>query len=647
MISNFNQYYFYFDFPKVKKKKRRTQSGTYRSEDKKIEMTDRETAEMPEESFVSDNVLEVSEISSQDDRNVDGETCTPSIILDSGGESNMESATEVLRESSPRHERRPKLMRQSSVEMQQAVDVQRPLTSDRKKSTSLCIPTEATAGATTEDDTDGETKERPTSFGGLSTDSNTDTWKHSQLEYSEEDQEDFPAATPKILSLEAPSYSSIASKPKPAVFEEENIAEPPKVIEGKCDFRETFVFVDEQETEETDEKDEEGFALALTRKNRRERKISKRLSTSCEDFDDDDEKVIPETKYKMEELEAAETKYYEDLAKEKQTEDKPCEDGIKDQLMTTNDDTDNLVTENKILSLEAPSYSSIASKPKPAVFKEENIAEPPKVIEGKLDFKETFVFVDEKDTEETNEKDEEGFEIALTRKHKRERKSSKRLSTSREDFNENENLTKEVKMRQNDDLIEEKEKKNISTPFLSIEKTRLNNIAKDNFWVNKYLFDDAEENYFLRLKRNPETLMAEDDTKKEDDDDDDKDTKKEDDKNQDFHEAYDGGVDDDEDEDREAEEPNSDYNWSDESTFLKPNIPILKPLTFKMTSSDLKPIHIEEQVSRTAQNLSSVIQQHVTVNSGTVSQSVNQNTSLQVHIVPSLSIPFFPFQSTF
>ena len=579
-------------------------------------MADSETPEMPEESLASDNILEVSEISSQDNRNVDGETCTPSIILDSGGESNMESATEVLRESSPRNERRPKLMRQSSVEMQQAVDVQRPLTSDRKKSTSLCIPTEATAGVTTEDDTYGETKERTTSFGGLSTDSNTDTWKHSQLENSEEDQEDFPAETPKILSLEAPSYSSIASKPKPAVFEEENIAEPPKVIEGKCDFRETFVFVDEKETEETDEKDEEGFAVALTRKNRRERKNSKRLSTSCEDFTDVDEKVIPETKYKMEELEAAETKYYEDLAKEKQTEDQPCED-IKDQLVTTN--------------------------------KEENIAEPPKFIEGKCDFRETFVFVDEKETEETDEKDEEGYEIALTRKHKRERKSSKRLSTSCEDFNENENLTKKAEMRQNDDLaIEGKEKKKtISTSLLNIEKTRLNNIARDNFWVNKYLFDDAEENYFLRLKRNPKTPMAEDDTKKEDDDDnDDKDTKKEEDNNQDFKEANDDGVDDDE-EDREAEEPNSDYNWSDESTFLKPNIPILKPLTFKMTSSDLKPIHIEEQVSRTAQNLSSVIQQHVTVNSGTVSQSVMQNTSLQVHIVPSHSIPFFPFQSTF
>ena len=462
-------------------------------------MADSETPEMPEESLASDNILEVSEISSQDNRNVDGETCTPSIILDSGGESNMESATEVLRESSPRNERRPKLMRQSSVEMQQAVDVQRPLTSDRKKSTSLCIPTEATAGVTTEDDTYGETKERTTSFGGLSTDSNTDTWKHSQLENSEEDQEDFPAETPKILSLEAPSYSSIASKPKPAVFEEENIAEPPKVIEGKCDFKETFVFVDEKETEETDEKDEEGY------------------------------------------------------------------------------------------------------------------------------------------------------EIALTRKHKRERKSSKRLSTSCEDFNENENLTKKAEMRQNDDLaIEGKEKKKtISTSLLNIEKTRLNNIARDNFWVNKYLFDDAEENYFLRLKRNPKTPMAEDDTKKEDDDDnDDKDTKKEEDNNQDFKEANDDGVDDDE-EDREAEEPNSDYNWSDESTFLKPNIPILKPLTFKMTSSDLNPIHIEEQVSRTAQNLSSVIQQHVTVNSGTVSQSVMQNTSLQVHIVPSHSIPFFPFQSTF
>merc|ERR1711878_70756 len=70
----------------------------------------------------------------------DTETPTPSIILESAIESKMEAATEVPRESSPRTTSRPKLMRQSSVEMQQAVDVPRPLIPERKKSTSLCIP---------------------------------------------------------------------------------------------------------------------------------------------------------------------------------------------------------------------------------------------------------------------------------------------------------------------------------------------------------------------------------------------------------------------------------------------------------------------------------------------------------------------------
>merc|ERR1711874_738653 len=81
-------------------------------------------------------------------------------------------------------------------------------------------------------------------------------------------------------------------------------------------------------------------------------------------------------------------------------------------------------------SLEAPSYSSIASKPKPTVFEEDNTTEPPTIIEAKSPNKETIIFVEEKDSEGEIDRDEEGFEVALTRKHKRERKNSKRLSQS-------------------------------------------------------------------------------------------------------------------------------------------------------------------------------------------------------------------------
>ena len=159
----------------------------------------------------------------------DTETPTPCIILESATESKMEAATEVMRESSPRTSSRPKLMRQSSVEMQQAVDVQRPLNTERKKSTSLCIPvdTHTRAGSTeeveleielTSEQVDCEARTNTDTFGGLSTDTITDTWKNSAKENSDDDaQED----EPQLLSLEAPSYSRIASQPKPTVFEDE------------------------------------------------------------------------------------------------------------------------------------------------------------------------------------------------------------------------------------------------------------------------------------------------------------------------------------------------------------------------------------------------------------------------------------------
>merc|ERR1719510_313352 len=201
----------------------------------------------------------------------------------------MEAATEDLRESSPRTASRPKLIRQSSVEMQQAVDVPRPLNSERKKSTSLCIPvdTHTMAGSNEEiemeielssEQIDCQTKND--TFGGLETDSNTDTWKNSAKENSDEDA---PENEPQQLSLEAPSYSSIASKPKPTMFEDENIPEPPKIIEAKCPIKETIIFVEEKGSEGEFDEDEEGFEVAITRKHKRERKSSKRLSQSCDE----------------------------------------------------------------------------------------------------------------------------------------------------------------------------------------------------------------------------------------------------------------------------------------------------------------------------------------------------------------------------
>ena len=125
----------------MKKKKRRTQSNTSLSDSRNRERSASETAETQADS---------PNLGGEQAR-PDTETPTPCIILENA---KMEAATEVLRESSPRTSTtsRPKLMRQSSVEMQQAVDVPRPLNTERKKSTSLSIPVDThTRGGSTEE----------------------------------------------------------------------------------------------------------------------------------------------------------------------------------------------------------------------------------------------------------------------------------------------------------------------------------------------------------------------------------------------------------------------------------------------------------------------------------------------------------------
>merc|ERR1712106_601851 len=67
----------------------------------------------------------------------------PSIILQNETESKMAGATEIIRASSPRlDQNRPQFKRQNSKEMQQAVEVQRPLSFERQKTLSVSLTTE-------------------------------------------------------------------------------------------------------------------------------------------------------------------------------------------------------------------------------------------------------------------------------------------------------------------------------------------------------------------------------------------------------------------------------------------------------------------------------------------------------------------------
>merc|ERR1712110_1089833 len=118
---------------------------------------------------------------------------------------------------------------------------------------------------------------------------------------------------PQVLSLEAPSYSSIASKPKPTVFEDENISEPPAIIEAKCPTKETLIFVEEKDSEGEIDRDEEGFEISITRKHRRERKSSKRLSQSCDEAQVDVQSDMEQSLDKEPELREAKTRELEEM----------------------------------------------------------------------------------------------------------------------------------------------------------------------------------------------------------------------------------------------------------------------------------------------------------------------------------------------
>merc|ERR1719232_475017 len=151
----------------------------------------------------------------------------------------------------------------------------------------------------------------------------------------------------------------------------------------------------------------------------------------------------------------------------------------------------------------------------------------------------------------------------------------------------------------------EKPQKDIAMAKLSqsvIEK----NLSLDSFWLNKLQIDEAEKNYYemkAKLKIDPIKIHKQDDPDNDDSDSSGKKNKENPDE-----------------EGREQEEKEnssylpdleeSDFSWNDESTYLKPNIPVLKPVTFKMTSLH-QSVQVESSVSKSAKCLSLMIKDSV------------------------------------
>merc|ERR1719232_2546686 len=132
------------------------------------------------------------------------------------------------------------------------------------------------------------------------------------------------------------------------------------------------------------------------------------------------------------------------------------------------------------------------------------------------------------------------------------------------------------------------------------------NLSLDSFWLNKIQIDEAEKNYYemkAKLKIDPIKIHKQDDPDNDDSDSSGKKNKENPDE-----------------EGREQEEKEnssylpdleeSDFSWNDESTYLKPNIPVLKPVTFKMTSLH-QSVQVESSVSKSAKCLSLIIKDSV------------------------------------
>merc|ERR1711962_1578117 len=232
--------------------------------------------------------------------------------------------------------------------------------------------------------------------------------------------------------------------------------------------------------------------------------------------------------------------------------------------------------------------------------------------------------------------DEEGFEQVATRKVKRERRISNRLSISEAEGSKEQveqpeapkskpdgislPITEMTDDWMDDDVAigsmesEEEEtgtekttshakeecqvvptttsvqNKNKQTHKDGEDKDLYSNLAKDSFWSNKYLFDDAEAKFYAQRSLLVDTSTSSDGkgNERKDGDDDGKDKRDDNDKSRQTTPSEDGdGVDEHE------------YNWTDESTYLSPKIPVLTPAPLKIkvpTDPDVQIKQLTEQV---------------------------------------------------
>merc|ERR1712106_225731 len=384
------------------------------------------------------------------------------------------------------------------------------------------------------------------SYAGLPTDTVTDAWMNDDLGSLDSEEEE----EAKPLALTGPSWAGTASKTSVSGSKDTELPRPPRVVPLKPSKPETFILEAEGKEQilADVELDSEGFKEALSRKVKRERKTSKRISLSMDDLSKDT-------------------------------------DSENEQLAITD--------ESHHLAIKGPSWAGIAPKHGSSCSDIPDLPKTPQLVTLKHSKSQALIVEanDETNTDE-GEVDEEGFELAVSRKVKRDRKISKRISLSIDE----EDIA---------DKLKETETESVGLPTKG--NSLIMNLSMDSFWVCKHIFDDAEERYFSQKKIDaaPTKEMIKNNKKDDedkDDNDDDKDFKKDSKRNKRTQHSEPNKT--------NEEVETMEYNWTDESTYLSPNIPVMKPMKFKICTPNDN-IQIESHLTKTAQSLSNTIKNHM------------------------------------
>merc|ERR1712198_728894 len=165
----------------------------------------------------------------------------------------------------------------------------------------------------------------------------------------------------------------------------------------------------------------------------------------------------------------------------------------------------------------------------------------------------------------------------------------------------------------------------IVTPY----KILSNNLSKDSFWTNKHLIDDAEERFYSMRELVKVSIKEKEIKEDESDDDDDKKNNENHEDKRNFSTASNESFGKDGSDLPDLE--HSDFTWTDESTYLNPKIPVLKPITFKMMSLN-DSSQIETLVTKQAKSLTEQIKNDITYTFKDEKDSTSLTCTIQVSL---------------